>query len=74
MSSENVQECKAVSINNQETLDLVRVALKDRKLLRVAECTGLSRNTVQAVAAGKVSPHPSTIKVLADYLGVNNRG
>jgi len=63
-----------VSINDQETLDLVRDALKDRKLLRVAESTGLSRNTVQAVAAGRVDPHPSTIKVLADYLGVNNRG
>ena len=56
------------------TLDLVREALKDRKMSRVAKATGLSRNTVQAVANGVFEHHHATVKVLADYLGVNNHG
>lgn len=53
-------------------LDKIRCALNDRVLMVVAEKTGLSTRTVSNVKHGIGDPHPSTVKVLAMYLGVED--
>ena len=59
-------------MNYDETLALVRAKLADRKILRVAKATGLSRNTVHSVMSGRHNPNASTLALLAQYLGVND--
>lgn len=49
--------------------DKIRDALQDRLLNVVAENTGLSRHTVAKVKRGEIA-NKSTMKLLADYLGV----
>lgn len=51
--------------------DKIREALQDRVLNVVAEKTGLSRLTVAKVKNGGTGTK-STMKVLADYLGVRD--
>jgi hypothetical protein len=66
------QTAKALNMDDQEkTINLIREAMKDRNLSSVSRGCRLSRNTIQAVVDGRYSSHPATIKVLADYLGVN---
>ena len=50
-------------------LDDIREALQDRVVTAVATHTGLSRNTVAAIKAGKVdSLSHKTQRLLSDYL------
>lgn len=53
-------------------IDKIKDALADRLLNVVAEKTGLSRHTIANVKAGRGTPNPATLKVLADYLGVRD--
>ena len=53
----------------------VQAALQDRIVQTVAERTGLSQNTISALRDGKTGkrgPNSSTVKILADYLGVES--
>lgn len=50
--------------------DKIKEALQDRLLHVVAEKTGLSRQTISKIKNGG-SGTRSTMKLLADYLGVN---
>jgi hypothetical protein len=51
------------------TLEQIQEALKDRKLVAVAEATGLAYNTVWRVTAGKApSVSYDVVKKLSDYL------
>jgi len=50
------------------TIEEVRDALKDRRLVVVASETGLSYPTVKAIADGKGGPKYETVKLLSDYL------
>lgn len=53
------------------TLDKIRDALADRVLEVVSSKTGISPNTLSGIRSGRITrPHASTLKVLADYLGV----
>lgn len=56
------------------TLDQIRAALRDRRLAKVAEATGLHYNTIREVRDNpKANPTYKVIKVLSDYLeGRNN--
>lgn len=50
-------------------LDQMRDALEDRNVEKVAENTGIHRNTISAIRAGtNTNPTYSTMKVLSDYL------
>jgi|TARA_R110000823_G_scaffold217424_1_gene346769 transcriptional regulator with XRE-family HTH domain len=47
----------------------MRDALEDRNVEKVAENTGIHRNTISAIRAGtNTNPTYSTMKVLSDYL------
>jgi len=50
------------------TIEEVRRALQDRRLVVVAHETNLSYPTVKAIADGKGSPKYETVKLLSDYL------
>jgi transcriptional regulator with XRE-family HTH domain len=51
------------------TLEQIRTALDDRNVEKVAERTGIHRNTISAIRAGtNQNPTYSTIKALSDYL------
>ena len=56
------------------TLDQIRAALRDRRLAKVAEATGLHYNTIREVRDNPdANPTYKVIKVLSDYLeGRNN--
>jgi transcriptional regulator with XRE-family HTH domain len=57
-------------------LDVVREALHDRIIERVSKNTGISKTTIHTIAKGKHkrAPHLSTVRALATYLGVSERG
>jgi len=49
----------------------IRKALEDRRLDRVAEATGIHRNTLGAIRSGRnVNPSWRTVKTLAEYLRI----
>ena len=49
----------------------IQEALKDRRIPVVAKSTGLGVNTIYRVRNGSErKPNAGTIKILADYLGV----
>lgn len=50
------------------TLEEVREALKDRRLIVVAAETNLSYPTIKAILDGRTSPKYETVKLLSDYL------
>ena len=51
------------------TLEEISNRLKDRNLCRVSEATGINRNTLGQIKAGKVkNVYLSTILTLSDYL------
>ena len=56
------------------TLDQIRAALRDRRLSKVAEATGLHYNTIREVRDNPdANPTYKVIKALSDYLeGRNN--
>jgi transcriptional regulator with XRE-family HTH domain len=73
MSRNNYHKVKIDTMTQENNLlDVVRDALHDRIIERVAERTGLSKTTIHAVAKGqyKKAPHTSTLRTLADYLKV----
>ena len=50
------------------TLDEIRSALADRRLDRVAEATGLHRNTIAGIRSGRnANPTLRTLRALSDY-------
>jgi len=50
-------------------LDQIRKALDDRNMDKVAERTGIHRNTISAIRAGSnQNPTYATLKTLSDYL------
>jgi hypothetical protein len=49
------------------TLEQIRERLADRRLMVVAEKTGLHYNTVLAVRKGKKSVEYQVVKALSDY-------
>jgi transcriptional regulator with XRE-family HTH domain len=76
MSRNKSQKVKIDMVTQENSLlDMVREALDDRIIERVAERTGLSKTTIHAVAKGqyKKAPHTSTLRTLADYLKVGGR-
>ncbi len=58
------------------TLEEVRAMLDDRNVEKVAERTGIHRNTIAAIRAGSnQNPTYATLKTLSDYLrGVSING
>lgn len=51
------------------TVEQIRKALQDRRLLVVAEATGQHYNTLRLIRDGKTTdPKNSTVKALSDYL------
>lgn len=51
------------------TLDQIRAALRDRRLAKVAEATGLHYNTIREVRDNQnANPTYKVIRVLSDYL------
>jgi len=51
------------------TLDKIREALQDRRLIVVAEATGLSVATIANIRSGRQdNPTYSVMKALSDYL------
>ena len=51
------------------TLEQIRTLLDDRNVEKVAENTGIHRNTISAIRAGtNTNPTYTTLKVLSDYL------
>lgn len=51
------------------TLDQIRAALRDRRLAKVAEATGLHYNTIREVRDNpNANPTYKVIRVLSDYL------
>jgi transcriptional regulator with XRE-family HTH domain len=51
------------------TLEQLRTALDDRNVEKVAERTGIHRNTIGAIRNGTNSnPSYATMKILSDYL------
>jgi transcriptional regulator with XRE-family HTH domain len=53
------------------TLDKIKDALRDRRLDVVSEKTGISATTLSGIRAGRITrPHAATIKVLSEYLKV----
>lgn len=56
-------------------LDEIRAALADRRLDKVAEATGIHRNTLGAIRSGRnANPSWRTLKTLADYLATAGGG
>jgi hypothetical protein len=55
------------------TLEEVREALRDRRLVVVAAETNLSYPTIKAILDGRTSPKYETVKLLSDYLQGRNR-
>lgn len=52
-------------------VEKVRAALADRRLNVVAQRTGVTVRTLEKLHFGRTKkPHPATLKVLADYLGI----
>ncbi len=52
------------------TLEEIRQRRQDRNLVRVAEATGINRNTLGQIKSGKVSNvYYSTVETLSQYLG-----
>ena len=50
-------------------LDQIRMALDDRNMDKVAERTGIHRNTISAIRSGSNrNPTYATLKILSDYL------
>jgi transcriptional regulator with XRE-family HTH domain len=58
------------------TLEQIRTLLDDRNVEKVAENTGIHRNTISAIRAGRhTNPTYTTVKTLSDYLsGVSIHG
>lgn len=53
-------------------LEQIREALEDRNMDKVAERTGIHRNTIAAIRSGSnKNPTYATLKVLSDYLTGN---
>lgn len=53
----------------EDQMKRIREALQDRYLNKVAEATGLHRNTLVNIKNGKIDrASPTTIKKLSDYL------
>lgn len=51
------------------TLDQIRAALRDRRLAKVAEATGLHYNTIREIRDNSnANPTYKVIKALSDYL------
>lgn len=51
------------------TLDQIRAALRDRRLAKVAEATGLHYNTIREIRdSPDANPTYKVIKALSDYL------
>lgn len=51
------------------TLDQIRAALRDRRLAKVAEATGLHYNTIREIRDNPdANPTYKVIKALSDYL------
>jgi transcriptional regulator with XRE-family HTH domain len=51
------------------TLEQIRTALDDRNVEKVAERTGIHRNTIGAIRNGaNANPTYATMKALSDYL------
>ena len=50
------------------TLEEVRHALRDRRLIVVAHETNLSYPTIKAILDGRQNPKYETVKLLSDYL------
>ncbi len=51
------------------TLEQIRSLLDDRNVEKVAERTGIHRNTISAIRAGSnQNPTYATLKTLSDYL------
>jgi len=51
------------------TFEQIRTSLDDRSVEKVAERTGIHRNTISAIRAGtNQNPTYATIKALSDYL------
>ena len=50
------------------TIEEVRAALRDRRLVVVASEVNLSYPTVKAIVDGRTSPKYETVKLLSDYL------
>ena len=56
-------------VNKMMEMHEIREALKDRKLLMVAEATGMHYNTIRAYANGTIKrPSVDVVKRLSDYL------
>jgi len=58
------------------TLEQIKTLLDDRNVEKVAENTGIHRNTISAIRAGtNTNPTYATLKILSDYLtGVATHG
>ena len=58
------------------TLEQIKTLLDDRNVEKVAENTGIHRNTISAIRAGtNTNPTYATLKALSDYLtGVATHG
>jgi DNA-binding Xre family transcriptional regulator len=65
-----VQLCKhKITGETMLTLEEISARLQDRNLCRVSEATGINRNTLGQIKAGKVkNVYLSTILTLSDYL------
>ena len=50
------------------SLEEVRKALRDRRLIVVAAETNLSYPTIKAILDGRTNPKYETVKLLSDYL------
>ena len=51
------------------TLDQIKAKLEDRQTTKVAEATGLSRQTIYEIRRGiQTNPTHETLKRLSDYL------
>lgn len=50
------------------TIEEVRAALRDRRLMIVAIETNLSYPTIKSILDGRTSPRYETVKLLSDYL------
>ena len=54
-------------------LEQIKSGLEDRNLEKVAERTGIHRNTINAIRTGSnTNPTYATLKVLSDYLEKGN--
>ncbi len=58
-----------------ELVAKIREALSDRIIQVVAERSGVGTNTIHDLVSGRTNkrgPHVSTLRILADYLGVKS--